>query len=422
MSKTMAKLPYHYGVKVRVFPSTEQKRLIKHNSDACRFIYNEMNGMNRELFMLKQVKLPIAIVQTRIETLEQRLKRPSTGISNIHGWLNDPDLDSLMKANAIQNYRAAWNLFRKVHQSGVPVFHKRKTEQKYQTSCMYASKLNVANMVNGSVRLIDKRHLQLPKLGTMRFKGIPDKIFAHRYDTRIGTTTISMDATGRYYVSLQLASEQPFVEINHVKQSPIGIDLNIDNFLTDSNGLVVANPRYYRSIKGKLAKAQRKLSRRALRAKKENRPLCQAANYQKQRAVVATIQRKVANHRKNFLHLVSTTLIKNHDLVVAEELRSKNMLRNHALAMSIADVGWRTLLGMLSYKAKLYSRQFVTINPRNTTQTCHECGFVMGNAGTKKLTLNDRDWTCPKCGIHHIRDWNAANNILDKGLEKLATI
>ncbi|MDO7806581.1 helix-turn-helix domain-containing protein, partial [Lactiplantibacillus pentosus] len=78
MSKTMAKLPYHYGVKVRVFPSTEQKRLIKHNSDACRFIYNEMNGMNRELFMLKQVKLPIAIVQTRIETLKQRLKKPST--------------------------------------------------------------------------------------------------------------------------------------------------------------------------------------------------------------------------------------------------------------------------------------------------------------------------------------------------------
>lgn len=422
MSKTMAKLPYHYGVKVRVFPSTEQKRLIKHNSDACRFIYNEMNGMNRELFMLKQVKLPIAIVQTRIETLEQRLKRPSTGISNIHGWLNDPDLDSLMKANAIQNYRAAWNLFRKVHQSGVPVFHKRKTEQKYQTSCMYAGKLNVPNMVNGSVRLIDKQRLQLPKLGTMRFKGIPDKVFAHRNNTRIGTTTISMDATGRYYVSMQLASEQPFVEIDHIKQSPVGIDLNTDNFLTDSNGNVVANPRYYRSIKGKLAKAQRKLSRRALRAKKEQRPLRNSKNYQKQRALVATLQRKVANRRNNFLHLVSTTLIKNHDLVVAEELRSKNMLRNHALAMSIADVGWRTLLGMLSYKAKLYNRQFVTISPRNTTQTCHECGFVMGNAGTKKLTLNDRDWTCPKCGIHHIRDWNAANNILDKGLEKLATI
>ena len=74
MSKTMAQLPYHYGVKLRVFPSTEQKRLIKRNSDASRFIYNEMNGMNRELYQLRQVKLPIAIVQQRIQTLEERLK------------------------------------------------------------------------------------------------------------------------------------------------------------------------------------------------------------------------------------------------------------------------------------------------------------------------------------------------------------
>ncbi|MGL5886399.1 MAG: helix-turn-helix domain-containing protein, partial [Bombilactobacillus sp.] len=114
MSKTMAQLPYHYGVKLRVFPSSEQKRLIKRNSDASRFIYNEMNGMNRELYQLRQVKLPIAIVQQRIQTLEERLKKPATGISNIHGWLNNRDLDSLMKANAIKNYRTAWQLFRQV--------------------------------------------------------------------------------------------------------------------------------------------------------------------------------------------------------------------------------------------------------------------------------------------------------------------
>ncbi|MFD1485747.1 RNA-guided endonuclease InsQ/TnpB family protein, partial [Lacticaseibacillus baoqingensis] len=108
------------------------------------------------------------------------------------------------------------------------------------------------------------------------------------------------------------------------------------------------------------------------------------------------------------------TLIKNHDLVVAEELRSKNMLRNHALAMSIADVGWRTLLDMLAYKADLYGRQFVTVDPRNTTQTCSDCGFVM--ADEQKLTLADRKWTCPQCGAFHIRDHNAAKNILAKGL------
>lgn len=416
MNQTMAQLPYHYGVKVRIFPSNEQKRLIKLNSDASRFVYNEMNGMNRELFWLRQVKTPILLIQQRISTLEARLKSPATGISNIHGWLNNPDLDSLMKANAIKNYHAAWNLFRKVHRAGTPVFHKKGIEQRYQTSCLYISKTANPNMMNGSVRLLDRHYLQLPKLGRVRFKGMPDKLVNQSALIRIGTTTISMDATGRYYVSMQLGSEQPFVDSVVAQPAPVGIDLNTDNFMTDSDGNVVANPRYYRSIKNQLAKAQRKLSRRQLRAKKEHRPLHEAQNYQKQRTVVANIQRKVANRRRNFLHFVSTALIKNHDLVVAEELRSKNMLQNHALAMSISDVGWRTLLGMLAYKADLYGRKFVSVNPRNTTQTCSDCGFVMGTDNTAKLTLADRKWTCPKCSTYHVRDHNAAKNILAKGL------
>ncbi|WP_235805919.1 RNA-guided endonuclease InsQ/TnpB family protein, partial [Levilactobacillus koreensis] len=103
-------------------------------------------------------------------------------------------------------------------------------------------------------------------------------------------------------------------------------------------------------------------------------------------------------------------------LVVAEELRGKNMLRNHALAMSISDVGWRTLLSMLVYKADMYGRKFLTIDPRNTTQTCSDCGHVM--AGKNKLTLA-RKWTCPNCGVFHVRDHNAAKNILAKGLATL---
>ena len=108
------------------------------------------------------------------------------------------------------------------------------------------------------------------------------------------------------------------------------------------------------------------------------------------------------------------TLINNHDLVVAEELRSKNMMKNHALAMSIQDNGWRTFLNMLAYKAKLYDKEFITVNPKNTTQTCHVCGHIM--AGKEKLTLKDREWVCPVCGSYHIRDVNAAINILKKGL------
>ncbi|WP_367294880.1 RNA-guided endonuclease InsQ/TnpB family protein [Levilactobacillus yonginensis] len=417
MAKTMAQLPYHYGVKVRVFPSTEQKRLIKRNSDASRFIYNQMNGMNNDLFWLKQVKIPITIVLDRIADLTERLKKPSTAISNIHGWLNHPDFDSLMKANAIKNYRTAWKLFRQVHRAGTPKFHKRGYTQTYQTSCLYSVKVTVPTMENGSVRLTDNRHLQLPKLGRLRFKGLPLKILERANDIRIGTTTVSMDTAGHYLVSLQIGSEQPFVAKQPAIESKVGIDLNLDNFLTDSNGQVIDNPRYYRTIRGKLAKAQRKLSRRARRAKKSQRRLSEAKDYQRQRLLVAKLQLKVANQRKNFLHHVSTTLIKNHDLVVAEELRSKNMLRNHALAMSISDVGWRTLLNMLSYKADLYGRNFLTVNPQNTTQTCSHCGHLM--TGKNKLTLADREWTCPSCGTFHVRDHNAAKNILAKGLAAL---
>ncbi len=219
---------------------------------------------------------------------------------------------------------------------------------------------------------------------------------------------------------MQLASDESFVKVSKATHGHVGIDLNTDNFLTDSEGNIVPNPRYYRTIKGKLAKEQRILSRRQQRAKKEHRSLRDSKNYQKQRLLVAKLHAKVMNQRHNFLQQISTALIKNHDLVVAEELRSKNLLKNRALALSISDVGWRTFLGMLAYKAKLYGRQFITINPRNTTQTCRDCGFVMGTNGTDKLTLDDRNWTCPNCGIHHIRDWNAAKNILDKGIAKLA--
>jgi putative transposase len=120
------------------------------------------------------------------------------------------------------------------------------------------------------------------------------------------------------------------------------------------------------------------------------------------------------NRRRNFLHIQSTALINNHDLVVAEELRSRNMMKNHALASSIQDNGWRTFLNMMEYKAELYGKEFKTVNPRNTTQTCHCCGHIM--QGEEKLSLSVREWTCPSCGARHVRDINAAINILQKGL------
>ena len=126
----------------------------------------------------------------------------------------------------------------------------------------------------------------------------------------------------------------------------------------------------------------------------------EAKNYQKQRLAVAKLHDRIRRQRQDFLHVLSTALIKNHDLVVAEELRSKNLLKNHALAQSISDAGWRSFLTMLEYKADLHGKKFVTIDPKFTTQRCHNCGNIMGQNGYKKLTLKDRKWTCPVCGIY----------------------
>lgn len=416
--KKMKDLAYHYGLKMRIYPSRQQKEIIKINSDVSRAVYNKLVAIDKELYQLKQVKLPIETVIDRINELEKR--KNARNMSNHYQYMQDKRIDSLAKANAIQNYRKAWNMFRKVHRTGVPKFRKKSYCENYQTNCQYGKNATITDMFNGSIKFADNEHIQLPKIGRLRVSGSHKRILNNKKDIRIGTVTINKDACDRYFVSMQLASDMPFVQTKPKTDSQVGIDLNTENFLTVSNGERVENPKYYRIIKNKLAKQQRKLSRRQKRAKAENRNLKKAKNYQKQRRLIAKMHDKIRNQRNNFLNLVSIALINSHDLVVAENLRSSNMLKNHALAMSISDVGWRLFLEKMSYKSVMYGRKFVTVDPKNTTQKCHDCGFVMGTENTKKLTLKDREWACPNCGTFHIRDVNASLNVLDKGLEKLA--
>ena len=420
--KKMNEYTYHYGLKVRIYPSNRQKEMIRRNSDAARSVYNEMVGTNKEISLFGKLNLHIDFIAKRIEELRDRIATV-TALKNRFPWLCHPDIDAQSIANARQNYQKAWRQFRKVHTSGVPRFHKKEATESYQTNPHYAKDKPIS-LFTSNACFLDAHHLMLPKLKRIRFQcsqKMLQKIFAmetkkHQI-VRIGTITIAKDVTGDYFASFQLGSDEPFVEPFVPTGKEVGIDLNIENFYADSNGIILDNPSYYRRQKRRIVNAQRKLSRRIARAKKEHRSIHQAKNIEKQRQILAKLTSAVKRRRREFLQRTSTTLIKNHDLVVAEELRSKNMLKNHALAMCIQDNGWRMFLNMLEYKAKLHQRQFVTVDPRNTTQTCHNCGHVM--RGEQKLTLRDREWTCPVCGMYHIRDINAAKNILSKGKAKL---
>ena len=412
----MSDLAYHYGLKMRIYPSSQQKKIIDLNGNIARTVYNKMVAIDQELYQLKQIKLPIDSVLLRIEELEKR--KNAKNMSNHYPYMQDKNIDSLAKANAIQNYQKAWKMFRKVHRTGTPKFHKKGYYLSYQTNAQYGKGTKM-DVYSATVKFLDNKHIKLPKLGRLRVAGSHRRIIDKKKDIRIGTVTVSKDSADRYFVSMQLGSDTPFVNKLARTNSQIGIDLNTENFLTTSEGKVIDNPRYYRMIKGRLAKAQRTLSRRQRRAKKEKRSLRNSKNYQKQRRLVAKIHDKIRNQRNNFLNVNSTRLINNHDLIVAENLKSNNMLKNHALALSISDVGWRSFLQKLAYKADLYQRTFIVVHPKNTTQTCHDCGFIMGSGNTEKLTLKDREWTCPACKTHHIRDVNAAKNILSKGLKQL---
>ena len=413
--KKMSEYAYHYGLTVHIYPNTEQKQIISVNSDVSRFVYNKMVQLGKEIYAFGKPSIYVKVIDERLTYLKE-LKKSTTMLRNMYPWLCDKRIDSLAIANAKQNYSKAWNLYRKVYDISPPNYHKKGYEEKYQTNAQYnKKKIDIPTMNNGSCRF-SKNHVVLPCLGKVKYKGsakVLQKLFSMQ-EIRIGTITITKDTCGDYYASFQLASDIPFVKSLPKTGSKIGIDLNIENFYADSKGNFIDNPKYYRRVKKRLAKAQRKLSKRTARAKKEGRSLKTANNYQKQRLLVAKIMQGIMNRRKNFLHNQSMTLINNHDLVVAEELRSKNMMKNHALAMSIQDNGWRTFLSMMKYKAELYDKEFITVNPKNTTQTCHVCGHIM--AGKEKLTLKDREWACPVCGSYHIRDVNAAINILKKGL------
>ena len=414
--KKMSDLAYHYGLKMRIYPSSQQKKIIDLNGNIARTVYNKMVAIDQELYQLKQIKLPIDSILLRIKELEKR--KNARNMSNHYPYMQDKNIDSLAKANAIQNYQKAWKMFRQVHRTGTPKFHKKGYYLSYQTNAQYGKGTKM-DVYSATVKFLDNKHIKLPKLGRLRVAGSHRRIIDHKKDIRIGTVTVSKDSADRYFVSMQLGSDTPFVNKLARTNSQIGIDLNTENFLTTSEGKVIDNPRYYRMLKGRLAKAQRTLSRRQRRAKKEKRSLRNSKNYQKQRRLVAKIHDKIRNQRNNFLNIISTRLINNHDLIVAENLKSSNMLKNHALALSISDVGWRSFLQKLAYKADLYQRTFIVVHPKNTTQTCHDCGFIMGSGNTEKLTLKDREWTCPACQTHHIRDVNAAKNILSKGLKQL---
>ena len=367
--------------KFRIYPTEEQEIFFAKTFGCVRKVYNLMLNDRKKAY--EEVKNDPSKKMTFPTPAKYKKEFPFL-----------KEVDSLALANAQLNLDKAYKNFFRDKSVGFPRFKSKKNPvQSYTT-----------NNQKGTIALIDSKFIKVPKLKSLV------KIKLHRQPKgMIKSATISRHSSGKYYISL-LCKE----EISELPKtnSAIGIDLGITDFAILSDGQKIDNHKFTSRMEKKLKREQRKLSRRALLAKKKGIPLSEAKNYQKQKRKVARLHEKVMNQRTDFLNKLSTEIIKNHDIICIEDLNVKGMLRNHKLARSISDVSWSSFVAKLQYKADWYGREIIKVNQWfPSSQICSECGHKDG-----KKPLDIREWTCPICHTHHDRDINASINILTEGL------
>ena len=360
--------------KFRFYPKEDQSVILRKTIGCCRFVFNQGLELRKEMWA--DDKTSVSYYDTcQALTL----------------WKSAPDFDFLQEVSSVplqQSLRSLNDAFIRFFkgQNGHPKFKKKH----HGGSATFVK--TGFTFRNGEIKLAKMKDPLDIRWSRRLPKGAdPIKV------------TISLDSADRWHLSILVEENiKPLPESPH----KIGIDLGLTHFATLSNGEKIDNPRVQKSKRTILRRLQKELSRR----KKGSR------NWKKTRMRVARLYTFVADKRRDFLHKLSTRLVRENQTVCVEDLNVKGMMKNRRLSKAIGDVGWGDFVQMLVYKAAWYGRELVKVDRWfPSSKLCSGCHYRM-----KELPLRIREWECPSCGVVHDRDKNAASNILAAGLAVIA--
>ena len=367
----------------RLYPNKEQEAQIQKNFGCVRFVYNHYLQKRNEAY--QESKENISFNECA-KDLTQLKKVPG------YEWLAEADDNSLRYA--LRDLDFAYNAFfrgltTESQHKGFPKFkNKRETRQSYRSK---------NNIVRQSIKLYENK-IKLPKLGYVDCK------VSKSVEGRILFATISQVPSGKYYVTICCTDYEP-LDLPKT-ESAVGIHMGITTLATLSNGQGYENIRALKKAKEKITRLTRNLSRKPKGSK----------NYEKARLKLARAHEKVANQRNDFVHKLTTELVKEHDIICVRDEPFAEKTKMPWFAKHASDTGQSPFVRQLEYKSNWYGKQFIKINGSHpSVQLCSSCGYKNPETKIKQSS----NWICPSCGAQHNRKINAAKNVFNEGTQQL---
>ena len=358
----------------RLEPSSQQRGQLERFAGARRYVWNWALGTWKAYYAEQGKSIPARELSAMLTALKSQ---PDTA------WLKEVDAQALQQALA-DLHAAFFNFF--AHRARYPRFKSKKRD---------TARFRIPQRVT----LVGER-LSVPKIGLVPLR------LSRPVEGTLKSATFSRDACGHWFVSLAVQVEIPAVAMPlPAPKTAVGVDLGLKDAVVLSTGERVEAPRLYRKAQKRLKRAQRALCRNVKGSK----------NRAKARVRVARLHRKVANQRQDFLHKLTTRIIRTSGVICIEDLNVKGLARTK-LAKSMLDAGMGELRRQLEYKGVWYNVPVVAIDRwYPSSKRCHACGYR-----NDALQLSDRTWVCHGCGSVLDRDLNAALNIRDEGYRILA--